>query len=155
MQESELFKSAQNRAMALCAAREYCTGDIFSKLQGWGLSDRECFLITEKLKKDNFINEERYARGFVNDKFHYNKWGRIKIAAHLKARHIPGELIRSAMEAIDEKTYRQTLENLLATHRRSVKAKNKYDLRGKLLRFGLSRGFESGLLYDILNDYED
>jgi len=39
-------------------------------------------------------------------------------------------------------------------HRKSIKAKNQFDLRGKLLRYGLSKGFESSLLYDILNDME-
>jgi len=46
------------------------------------------------------------------------------------------------------------LKEMIATQRRKVKAKNQYELKGKLLRFGLSRGFESHLLYDLLNDAE-
>ena len=46
----------------------------------------------------------------------------------------------------------KTLSNLISAHRRSVKAKNQYDLKAKLLRYGLSKGFESSLLYDLLND---
>ena len=38
---------------------------------------------------------------------------------------------------------------------RSVKAKNQYDLKAKLLRYGLSKGFESSLLYDLLNEMEE
>jgi hypothetical protein len=41
---------------------------------------------------------------------------------------------------------------MISSQRRKVKAKNQYDLKGKLLRFGLSRGFESHLLYDLLNE---
>ena len=42
---------------------------------------------------------------------------------------------------------------IMKAYRKTVKAKNQYDLKGKLMRFGLSRGFESNLLYDILNEF--
>jgi len=151
MPDSELFKSALHKAMALCAGREYTAADILSKLQSWGLNDNESTRIIEHLKNDNFINEERYALAFVRDKFKYNKWGKLKISAHLKTKNIPGEIIKNALDTIADETYKQTLVNLLSAHRRSVKAKNQYDLKAKLLRYGLSKGFESSLLYDLLN----
>jgi regulatory protein len=155
MPDSELFKSALHKAMALCAGREYSAGDISSKLLSWGINDDESAKIIGLLKKNNFINEERYAQAFVRDKFKYNKWGKIKISAQLKAKNISGETIKNALDAIDNETYKQTLINLLSTHRRSVKAKNQYDLNAKLLRYGLSKGFESSLLYDLLNMFGD
>ncbi len=47
------------------------------------------------------------------------------------------------------------IRDTLDSHRKFVKAKNQFDLKGKLLRFGLSKGFESHMLYDILNDLEN
>jgi len=106
------------------------------------------------LIKENFINEKRYAEAFVKDKFRYNKWGKVKIRAGLKMKKIPGEIINNALDSIDDGTYRKTIEELITVHRRSVKAKNQYDLKGKLLRYGLSKGFESDLLYDVLSGFE-
>jgi regulatory protein len=154
MPDSELFKSALHKAMALCAGREYSPGEISSKLQSWGINDDESAKIIGFLKMDNFLNEERYALAFVKDKFKYYKWGKIKIAAHLKSKNISGEMIKNALDTIADETYKQTLVNLLSIHRRSVKAKNQYDLKAKLLRYGLSKGFESSLLYDLLNEIE-
>ena len=155
MPDSELFKSALNKAMALCAGREYSAGEISSKLHSWGINVNESTRIIELLKKDNFINEERYSIAFVKDKFKYNKWGKIKITAHLKAKNISGEIIKNALDTIDDETYKQTLINLLSVHRKSVKAKTQYELNAKLLRYGLSKGFESSLLYDLLNGMEE
>jgi regulatory protein len=107
------------------------------------------------LKDENFINEERYSTAFVKDKFNYNKWGKVKIAAHLRTKNIPGEIIKTSLDTIDKELYKNTLKDLISHHRRSVKYKNNYDLKSKLLRYGLSKGFESNLLYDILNDIED
>lgn len=152
MAENTLYKIALTKAMALCSRREYCSEDIRARLQSWSVSEKDAEKIISALIKENFLNEARYSEAFVKDKFRYNKWGRVKIAAHLKAKSIPGELIRSALDSIDDKLYRNTLKELIASHRKSVKAKNQYDLKGKLLRYGLSKGFESSLLYDLLNE---
>jgi regulatory protein len=155
MSEKALFKTALTKAMALCSHREFCCSEMRSKLQSWGVGDNDNEKIIGVLIKENFINEERFAQAFVKDKFNYNKWGKVKITAHLRAKNIPGEIIRTALHAIDNELYKKTLRELISGHRRFVKAKNQYDLKAKLLRYGLSKGFESSLLYDHLNDPED
>ena len=154
MPYNELFKASVNKAMALCSRREYCISEVMDKLHSWGTDADDNERIIELLKKENFINEERYALGFVKDKFNYNRWGRLKIKAHLRAKNIPAELIKQALDSIDNEIYMKVLGDLVSAHRRSVKAKNQYELKAKLLRYGLSKGFESSLLYDLLNDLE-
>jgi len=154
MAENQLYKSALSKAMHLCSLREYCIEDIRAKLQSWKISESDSDKVIAILEKENFINEKRYAEAFVKDKFRYNKWGKIKIRANLKLKKIPGEVITLVLSSIDQDLYRKTIEELLNGHRRSIKAKNQYDLKGKLLRYGLSKGFESDLLYDILSVIE-
>jgi regulatory protein len=154
MAENQLYKSALSKAMHLCSLREYCIEDIRAKLQSWKISESDSDKVIAILEKENFINEKRYAEAFVKDKFKYNKWGKIKIRANLKLKKIPGEVITLVLSSIDQDLYRKTIEELLNGHRRSIKAKNQYDLKGKLLRYGLSKGFESDLLYDILSVIE-
>jgi len=155
MPENSLYNTTLNKAMSICSVREYCIEDIALKLQSWGVTKNDSEKIIATLLKENFINEERYAAAFTRDKFRYNKWGKVKISAHLRAKKIAGEVIRSALDKIDNELYRTLIKDLLTAHRRTVKAKNQYDLKGKLLRFGLSKGFESEILYDLLNDLEE
>jgi len=150
MAEENLYKASLSKAMALCSRREYCPEDIRLKLESWGVSEDDAGRVIGILIKENFLNENRYAEAFVKDKFNYNKWGKVKIAAHLKMKKIPAGIVRSALGSIDDELYRRTLGDLIVSHRRSVKSKNQYDLKGKLLRYGLSKGFESQLLYDII-----
>jgi len=150
MAEETLYKACLSKASALCSRREYCSQDIRLKLETWGLGENDITRILTYLTRENFINESRYAEAFVRDKFNYNKWGRIKIAMHLKQKKIPSESIKNALETIDYDTYLKTAADLLASHRRHIKAKNTYELKAKLIRFGLSRGFEQGLLYEII-----
>ena len=152
MTADESFKSALGRAMSLCATREYCTDDIMNKIDSWGINRSDAEKITGILTAEKFLDDRRYAEAFVKDRYLHNKWGRIKIAANLRIKKIPQELITSALETIDENDYRQTLREILSSHKRSIKAKNQYDLKGKLMRYGLSKGFESNILYDLLNE---
>ncbi len=155
MSENLLYRTALNKAMALCARREYCISDIRTRLSTWGVGENESDKVIDVLLREKFINEERYATGFVKDKFNYNRWGKIKISSHLRAKKIPEELILRALDSIGDDNYKKVLSDLIAVHRRSVKARNGYELKAKLLRYGLSKGFESSLLYELLNDPEE
>jgi len=151
MSEKDLYKTALNKAMALCSSREYSTREIQDKLGSWGIGSTDKEKIIDVLKKENFINEERFATAFVKDKFSYNKWGKIKISSQLKAKQISGSIIKSALDSIDHEVYTRVITDLITSHKRSVNSKNQYDLKSKLLRYGLSKGFESSILLDILN----
>jgi len=155
MAENDQIKTALSRAMSLCASNEHCSADIRARLESWGLKGEDAGRVIDLLVKENFINDKRYADAFVSDKFRHNKWGRVKIAALLRAKRLPPELIASALETLEEDQYRQTLREILASHRRVTRAKSPFEMKGKLLRFGLSRGFESHILYDILNETEE
>ena len=154
MSENAFFKTVLNKAMAECSRREFCSEDIRNKLALWGVEINDAEKIIGVLISEKFIDESRYASAFVRDKFKYNKWGKVKIAAHLRAKKLPSDVIKSSLDSIEDEQYKKSLRELIESHRRSVKAKNQYDLKAKLLRYGLSKGFESNLLYDILNDLE-
>jgi regulatory protein len=154
MSDKERYNVFLKKAMAYCAGKESCLSDVTQKLKSWGAEDSETEKILKQLVKEKFIDEERYASAFVKDKFRYNKWGRVKIGAALRQKNIPSDLISRAFESIDETAYLEALKTIISGHRRTIKAKNQYELKGKLLRYGLSKGFESHLLYDILNESE-
>jgi len=155
MGDKERLNILLKKAMTYCAGKECCRSDMSQKLDSWSTDTDETEKIISQLVKENFINEERYASAFVRDKFRYNKWGRVKISAALRQKKIPSDIISGALESLDEQAYREALVKIISDHRRTVKAKNQYDLKGKLLRYGLSKGFEGHLLYDILNESEE
>jgi regulatory protein len=153
MSESEIYKSALSSAMDLCSRREYCRSEIREKAGGWGLNQEETDRLIETLVREKFIDEERYASAYVKDKFNINKWGRIKIGHMLRFKGIPSDVTDRALAGLDETTYRKTLEYLITAHRRSITPRNQFDLKAKLMRFALSKGFESSMIYEILGDF--
>ena len=142
---------AMNRAAALCSRSEQAPGDIREKLLKWGLSPDDARGVLQELTRQGFIDEQRYARAFVNDRFAFNGWGRIKIAHQLRLKGISHELIDEAMTAIDEDAYRERLTDLLRAKWRTVKDREPRAAWAALMRFAASRGFEASVAGACVN----
>jgi regulatory protein len=133
-----------------CSVGERCISDVSKKLVAAGVAPEMGKRIIERLVKENFINESRYSRSFVNDKFKFNRWGRIRIRYELQRKKIPDELISAALDEIDEEAYRSLLFDLLKERKRTIKGNSERDVFYKLCRFATGRGFESPLVIQCL-----
>lgn len=128
------------KAEAYCAAAEHCISETRSKLLQWEASEEQCEEIIVHLLHTNYINEQRYCHAFVHDKVLYQGWGRMKIRAHLYAKHLPQEAIAEALDNFDETEYYNTLERVISSKKRTLKSTDP-TAREKLLRFCMQRGF--------------
>lgn len=144
-------EEALNKAAAYCTLCERCTYEVTSKLTAWGIEKNAQQRITDWLIKEKFIDESRYCRAFVNDKLRFNHWGRIKIKAALREKHLPARLIEEALQQIDEDEYINILRSTIAVKRRETGSKDEYTAMQKIVRFTASRGFEPSLIMKQLN----
>lgn len=132
---------ALSRMAAYCSASERCSCEVEQKLRQLEQSDEAIQRILLRLHEEHFIDEERYASAYVNDRFRFSGWGKVKIAQALRLKQIPASIYQPAIDAIDDEDYQAALLKLLKTKWPTVKAPNDYLRHAKLLRFALSRGF--------------
>jgi regulatory protein len=152
MDDNTEKKDLLQRAQRICSGREYCTGDIMALLERWGAKDeKDKADIIARLKEEKFIDDTRYCRAYSLDHFRQNEWGKVRISMMLKAKRLSDSDISSGLGAIDQEEYVELLKKLLDSQRKKIKAKNKFDLKGRLLRYALGKGFESHLVYEVLN----
>jgi len=142
---NEILSKAQN----ICSKKEMCIFDISKKLQTWEATEIEKEDIIQSLIDDKFIDEQRYANAFTNDKFKFNKWGKIKISYHLKQKQIPNKYIQESLSQINDNEYIDALKSILKT--KLISLTNKENKKEKLVRFAQSRGYA---LNDILKAIE-
>lgn len=133
---------ALNKITGYCSAGEHCRSEVVEKMQRWGLPYETVNRIVEHLVEEKFIDEERYCKAFVNDKYRFDKWGKMKIAQALQLKKIPSSLYWIYLNNIDKEEYLSILNKLLQSKRKSVHAETEFERNGKLIRFALSRGFE-------------
>jgi regulatory protein len=135
-----------HKAASYCSISEHCISEVEMKLNAWGVETGEATKIIQHLIEDDFINEKRYCIAFVKDKFHFNKWGKIKISYSLKQKGIYNKLISNALNTIDEGEYEEMLALLLKAKLKTIKWEYEYEKMGKLFNFAQSRGFESSII---------
>lgn len=141
-----------DKAAFLCSRSEHCASEILEKLKTWGLSSEDSEPVIEKLIAEKYIDDERFARAYVKDKFRFNHWGKQKIAFMLRSKNISSEILELAFEEIEDEGYSDELRKILTDKEKSITAKDKYDKRNKLMRFALGRGFESGKISVVLKE---
>jgi regulatory protein len=148
------YQEALSYTMDLCSRQEKCSSEIREKLIKSKLPEAHVEKVLQTLKKEGFIDESRYAGMFVRDKLRLNRWGRIKIRYMLAAKQIPEGIISEAINGIDDQNYLEILKEELVKKRRQIKDDHPHTVRNKLARFGQQRGFESGLIFQLLDEMD-
>lgn len=138
-------------AAARCARQECSRRDISTKLVGKGATAAEAREMVDRLVGEGFIDDARYARAFVADKFRFEHWGRVKISYMLHLKGLPDNVVDDALQQIDEAQYAETLKDFLEGKLRTVRAATPYALRQKVARAAISRGFEPDLVFQALD----
>ena len=136
---------------ALCAQAEHCQWEMTEKMRRWELPEEAQARIMERLTKERYVDDERFARAFIKDKIRYNKWGRRKVQQGLWMKHIDDDIQQRVLSEVDDAEYLAVLKPLLKQKTKSIKAENNYELTRKLVRFALGRGFT----YDIIRQCLD
>ena len=151
MKKAITEQEAYLQLAALCAQAEHCQQEMRDKMRRWELDETAQNRIVARLVKECYIDDERYARAFVKDKIRYNKWGRRKVQQALWLKHIDSEIQQRVLDEIDEKEYLDVLRPLLKQKRKSIRAMSDYELRQKLVRFALGRGFGFDIIRQCLD----
>ena len=138
----ELSVRNQRNPIEMIKSRVKKPSSIVEKLQRWGISYDAIDRIINRLEQEKYIDEERFCRAFINDKYRFAKWGKMKIGQALQLKKISSSVYWPYLNEIDEEEYHAVLQKLLVAKRKSVRAESEYELNGKLVRFALSRGFE-------------
>lgn len=146
------IEDALARMEIKCAAAEHCSWEIRTSLMRKGLSPGDISKIIDSLQSRGFVDDARFARAFVRDKYRFSAWGRYKIIAALRAKQIDRALIDDALGEIDRREYVGTAFRTVASRLRQIPADtDRRKAYEKLLRFGVGRGYEMALILKILD----
>lgn len=143
-------EEARVKAENYCAMAERCISEVKCKLQQWGTTMEAAEKILVHLEKEGFVDEYRYAKAFVRDKYRFSQWGRIKIAQALRMKNLPDICIEEGLQEIDDEEYLSVLSKLLVKKKRTVRCANEYELNGKLIRFAAGHGYGMGEILSCL-----
>jgi regulatory protein len=137
----ELFE-LYDKATSFCSKSERCISEVNQYLSKYCKDFDMISEVSLLLVKEKYIDEQRYAKAFANDKFKFSGWGKIKISYMLRQKNIDSENISYSLDLIDDEIYCDFLKNLLQKKFKTLKNKDSEQIKAALIRFAISRGFE-------------
>ena len=145
-------QQALEALMRYASRAERSSGDAIRLMRNWNVPESERPAILERLVRMKFIDDERFAAAYVRDKSEFAGWGSRKIRTALIAKGIDRQIIDRTLAQLKESGNENSrLDQLIARKLNSLKSGTEYEKKGKLLRFGLSRGYG----YDVVMEAVD
>lgn len=146
-------KSLLQKAADYCAYQERTQQEVRIFLRKKGVDYDTAEEIISELITQNFLNEERFARAFSGGKFRVKGWGKLKIRNELAQRGVSERNIATGVLEVSDTDYKQKLIILLQKKLDLLRPReaNFIQLKGKLIRYGFSKGYEGDLVYETVN----
>ena len=148
-------QEALQKLSALCARAEHSSGEMLEKMRRWQLPEDVRERVLDRLIDEKFVDDERFARLFVREKIRFDRWGRRKIEQALYQKGVASDISRRVLDEVDDEAYVAELKKLIAAKRRSVQAESDYEMRAKLTKYALGRGFGYNVIRQCIDGADE
>lgn len=141
------------KAASYCAYQERTQDEVKIRLKKWNVWGEEADEIIAELITLNYLSEERFAKTYAGGKFRMKNWGRMKIRQELNRRGLSDYSIEKGMGEITDEVYSDTLKDLLIKKKvlLSRTESDVFKLKQKLARFAIGKGYESELVWKVVD----
>lgn len=144
------FEEIKQKMVNYCVYQDRSHAEVEQKMKDFLLIPEAKEEIMLYLLKENFLNEERFARSYTRGKFYIKKWGKNKIKLSLLQKGVTEKLVKKSFEEIDEKDYRDALFDLIKKTLPNYKGLKEYQKKQKTIKFLISKGYEYDLIMNLL-----
>ncbi|MCX7728824.1 MAG: RecX family transcriptional regulator [Bacteroidia bacterium] len=138
-----------------CAYQDRSEFETIEKMMAMGVNKNEIPDIIEYLREENYLNEERFVKNYIEGKLNLKKWGLKKVKYLLKQKYrVPDELINKHISTISKEHYLSKLKDIIARKKQLLEKKEKDQsvLKKKIINFALSKGYDISDIYEVINE---
>ena len=134
-----------------CQYQERCTKEVRKKLYNLKTSTESTEKIISFLRNNDFLNDERFVKFFIQGKLRIKKWGKIKLKYELKSRGINYQIIETSIKDIPDNEYISYFEEFSSNKIKFLKGTMDQKKRS-FINYFTYRGWENDLIYQKLRD---
>lgn len=148
--DKEGYLKCKNTALRIIERTYKTEKEMRHKLKEKEYTDNQIDKTLEFLREYNFINDEYYAKAYINDKLASR--GRQKIKYDLIKKGIDRNLIDERLSCIDSTDEKNKAFDIAKKKYNSLKKRESdtYKLSGKLYRFLMSKGYDYEIVKDVV-----
>lgn len=127
--------------------------EVITKLKEKKVSQKSINEIIKSLKSLNYLNDEQYAKMYIEEKLQHKPEGRRLLAIKLSGKGIDKDTVQSIIEEkYSEDIEINKIKDLLEKYIKRVKYKSPFEKKQKCYRFLLSKGFDYDIINEVINE---
>jgi len=139
------------KIQSYCLYQDRCIKEVKNKLYSFKVSSQLVENIVEYLIDNDYLNEERYTKMFIQGKLRIKKWGRIKLKYELRSKGIDIKTINEHINQINEEDYMNYFNEFSTSKIKFLKG-TKDQKKRSFINYFTYRGWENNLIYQKLRD---
>ena len=140
-----------SKILKYCAFRDRSALEVRRKMAELKVPEQESEQLMQELLEDGFVDDTRFAEGFVRGKMTYNRWGRVKIRAELLQRGVSSAIIAEQLDNLDQSLYEKNLQYLVERWHRENPGADK----AKLYRHLMAKGYTYDEIRQCASNHEE
>ena len=134
-----------------CMYQERCIQEVKKKLTRLQVIPKSKSKIINHLIDDDYLNEVRFTKSFIQGKLRIKKWGRIKLNYELKMRGVKKFIIDEEINKISKRDYYDYFNEFSINKIKTLKG-SKEQKKRSFINYFTYRGCENNLIYEKLNE---
>lgn len=134
-----------------CMYQERCIQEVKKKLTRLQVVPKSKSKIINHLIDDDYLNEVRFTKSFIQGKLRIKKWGRIKLNYELKMRGVKKFIIDEEINKISKRDYYDYFNEFSISKIKTLKG-SKEQKKRSFINYFTYRGWENSLIYEKLKD---
>ena len=132
-----------------CMYQDRCVQEVIKKLTRLQVIAKTKSKIIDHLIEDDYLNEVRFAKLFIQGKLRIKKWGRIKLNYELRIRGIKKFIIDEEINKISKEDYYDYFNEFSNNKIKTLKG-SKDQKKRSFVNYFTYRGWEINLIYEKL-----
>ena len=134
-----------------CMYQERSVQEVKKKLTCLQVISKTKSKIINHLIDDDYLNEVRFAKSFIQGKLRIKKWGRIKLNYELRIRGVKKFIIDEQINKISNDDYYDYF-NEFSNNKIKILKGSKDEKKRSFINYFTYRGWENNLIYEKLNE---
>ena len=110
--------------------------------------------VIKRLKEQNYLDDNVYAKAFVNDRIKFSNNGPLKIKRELEVREVSNLIIEDALKVFDYSLEKEKLDKLVPKYVKTIRNKSYSMMKNKVCEYFFNLGYNRNIVLNILDDVE-
>jgi regulatory protein len=139
------------KMQSYCMYQERCIKEVKKKLTRLQVTPKTKSKVINHLIDNDYLNEVRFTKSFIQGKLRIKKWGKIKLIYELRIRGVKKFIIDEEINKISKDDYYNYF-NEFSNNKIKILKGSKDQKKRSFINYFTYRGWENNLIYEKLNE---